>query len=51
MGKQSPFVYNLEPRTIRGHESNGMILGAGSEEVGFVILSPSKDVPSGSKLR
>ncbi len=51
VGKQSPFVYNLEPRTIRGHESNGMILGAGSEEVGFVILSPSKDVPSGSKLR
>jgi methionyl-tRNA synthetase len=49
VGKQCPFVYNLEPRTIRGVESNGMILGIGGE-VGFVALSPDKEVPSGISL-
>lgn len=48
--KQSPFVYNLEPRTIRGYESNGMILGIGGDNVGFAALTPSKEVPSGSIL-
>ena len=47
IGKQFPFVYNLEPRVICGKESNGMILGVGGE-VGFVPLSPIKEVPSGS---
>lgn len=47
VGKQFPFVYNLEPRVIRGEESNGMILGVGGE-VGFVPLSPVKEVPPGS---
>lgn len=49
IGKQCPFVYNLEPRTIRGVESNGMILGIGGE-VGFVALSPDREVPEGSRL-
>jgi methionyl-tRNA synthetase len=48
VGKQSPFVYNLEPRTIRGFESNGMIFGIGGE-VGFVRLMPEKEVPPGSQ--
>ncbi len=47
IGKQFPFVYNLEPRTIRGEESNGMILGV-SGDVGFVSLAPADEVPSGS---
>ena len=46
-GKQFPFVYNLEPRTIRGEESNGMILGVGGD-VGFVTLTPIREVPPGS---
>ena len=45
--KQFPFVYNLEPRTIRGEESNGMILGV-SGDVEFVVLTPANEVPSGS---
>ena len=45
--KQFPFVYNLEPRTIRGEESNGMILGVGGD-VGFVTLTPIREVPPGS---
>ena len=45
--KQFPFVYNLEPRTIRGEESNGMILGV-SGDVGFVTLTPTSEVSHGS---
>ena len=45
--KQFPFVYNLEPRTIRGEESNGMILGVGGD-VGFVALTSIREVPPGS---
>lgn len=49
VGKQFPFVTNLEPRTIKGYESNGMIFAAGSEET-FTLLSPQKTVPPGTKL-
>jgi methionine--tRNA ligase beta chain len=47
IGKQFPFVVNLEPRTIRGVESNGMILAISSGEK-IVLLKPQKKVPSGS---
>lgn len=46
VGKQFPFVTNLEPRTIRGLESNGMILVPG--EGGFV--SPTIEVTPGNKI-
>ncbi len=51
IGKQCPFITNLEPRKIRGLMSNGMILAVGSVNGGAVILHPEKDVPPGSKLR
>jgi methionyl-tRNA synthetase len=47
VGKQCPFVTNLEPRTIRGHESQGMILGIKNDD-GFALLHPSKEVPTGN---
>lgn len=50
VGKQCPFVTNLPPRTMRGLESNGMILAVGLGE-GAVLLHPDKAVPPGSKLR
>lgn len=50
VGKQAPFVTNLEPRTIRGHESQGMILGVSGEK-GFVLLSPVEEVESGAEVR
>jgi len=50
VGKQCPFVVNLEPRTLRGLESNGMILAVKTPEGGAVLLHPDKDVPAGSKL-
>jgi methionine--tRNA ligase beta chain len=50
VGKQLPILTNLEPRTIRGIESQGMILAAVVEEKA-VILKPAKKVPSGAKVR
>ena len=51
IGKQCPFVTNLEPRTLRGLVSNGMILAVGSADGGAVLLHPDKATASGSKLR
>jgi len=49
VGKQFPFVSNLEPRTIKGLESNGMIFAIGKGET-FAFLNPSKEIPAGTKL-
>ncbi|MDE2173505.1 MAG: methionine--tRNA ligase, partial [Patescibacteria group bacterium] len=41
------FVTNLEPRTIRGLESNGMLFAVGSDE-SFAFLAPDREVPPGT---
>jgi methionyl-tRNA synthetase len=48
-GKQFPFVTNLEPRRIRGYESNGMIF-AGGDQATFTLLSPLCEVPPGTPM-
>lgn len=50
IGKQCPFIYNLEPRMIMGIESNGMIVAAGDEST-VAVLHPDRPVASGSKIR
>ena len=50
VGRQCPFVTNLAPRTIRGFESNGMILAAGTED-DLALFSPSINVPPGTKIK
>lgn len=50
IGKQFPFVTNLAPRMLRGHESQGMIL-AGSDENGLALLNPTKPLTNGTRLR
>lgn len=49
IGKKATFVTNLAPREIFGLESDGMILGISDKKNGFSILSPEKDIESGSK--
>jgi methionyl-tRNA synthetase len=49
VGKQCPFVTNLAPRTIRGLESNGMIMAASSDE-SFALFHPSQPLPNGTRL-
>ncbi len=50
VGKQSPFILNLERRVIKNVESQGMILAV---DVGgkAVLLKPHKKVPTGSIVR
>lgn len=54
VGRQIIVVANLAPRTIRGEESNGMLLAAsamnGEELADVVLLAPSKAVPAGSTV-
>ena len=49
--KKAVFVANLEPVTLRGIESNGMILAGVSEDKEDInILSVDEKVPSGTKV-
>ena len=47
IGRQLAFVTNLEPRTIRGLESNGMLFAVGQGDT-FAFLSPDRQVPPGT---
>lgn len=50
VGKEMPVIVNLEPRMLRGHESQGMILAASDGERA-VILGPDKEIPPGSIVK
>ncbi len=45
--KQLAFVTNLEPRTIRGLESNGMLFAVGNDDT-FAFLVPDRQIPPGT---
>lgn len=47
VGRQLAFVTNLEPRTIRGLESNGMLFAVGSGDT-FAFVTPDREVPPGT---
>lgn len=49
-GRQAPFVANLEPRSIRGYESQGMIMAVGDQD-SFTLLSPDDEVAPGTPVR
>ena len=49
VGKTCMFVTNLEPRVIRGFESNGMIFAVSTSEGGFSLLEPNSSIPPGAK--
>ncbi|MBI4086137.1 MAG: methionine--tRNA ligase [Candidatus Liptonbacteria bacterium] len=50
IGKEMPVIVNLEPRTLRGYESQGMILCADAEGRP-AILMPETEVPAGSIVK
>lgn len=49
VGKTCMFVTNLEPRTIKGHESNGMLFAVSTGDGAFSLLEPNATIPSGTK--
>ncbi len=53
VGRHIVIVANLEPRTIRGEESRGMLLAAsdaakGAEERSVVVLTPMGEIGAGA---
>jgi len=51
VGKRIVIVANLEPRTLRGITSHGMLLAASSEDKSAVVLiTPDRDIPNGSSV-
>ncbi len=50
VGREIVVVVNLEPRTLMGLESQGMLLAADNEGKP-VLLKPDEEVPPGTKIR
>ncbi len=50
VGKKFPYIVNLAPRTIRGFESQGMILAASHESV-LALLAPTNEIPPGTRIQ
>lgn len=49
IGKKCMFVTNLEPRMIRGYESNGMLFALSTDDGKFSLLEPGDEIPVGTK--
>lgn len=50
IGKEIIIIANLEPRSLMGLESNGMLLAADSAD-GPVVLMPEKEVEPGATIK
>ena len=50
VGKQVILVANLEPATIRGVESQGMVLAAADAKA-LVLVTLEKEIPSGTQVQ
>jgi methionine--tRNA ligase beta chain len=52
IGKQCPFIFNLEPKKFKGLESQGMILAIDVEgdRSDCVLLHPNKEVSPGARV-
>jgi methionyl-tRNA synthetase len=51
LGKQIIVIVNLEPRKMKGSESQGMLLAASNnDESKVILLSPEKGIENGSKV-
>lgn len=51
IGRKIVVLTNLEPRTIRGITSHGMLLAASNEDKSsLAVLALEKDLPNGSKI-
>ncbi len=50
VGKNIVIVANLEPRSLMGLESNGMLLAASNDEEGPIIITTEQDIAPGSHI-
>jgi tRNA-binding EMAP/Myf-like protein len=49
IGKTCMFVTNLEPRTIKGFESNGMLFAVSDGNGNFSLLEPNQSIAPGTQ--
>jgi tRNA-binding EMAP/Myf-like protein len=49
VGKTCMFVTNLEPRMIKGYESNGMLFAVSDANGNFSLLEPNSSIQPGTK--
>jgi methionyl-tRNA synthetase len=49
VGKKCMFVTNLEPRKIKGLESNGMLFAVSTPDGKFSLLEPNAEIPEGTR--
>jgi methionyl-tRNA synthetase len=49
VGKKCMFVTNLEPRKIKGFESNGMLFAVSTPDGKFSLLEPNSEIPEGTR--
>ncbi|MFH0971469.1 MAG: methionine--tRNA ligase subunit beta [Candidatus Micrarchaeota archaeon] len=50
LGKKIIIVANLEPKKLKGIESQGMLLAAQSADGGLALLTLDSDLPDGSEI-
>ena len=51
VNKQITVITNLKPITLRGEESNGMLLAATNEEGKPILITPDQKVHSGAEIK
>lgn len=51
INKQVLYIVNLEPRKIKGFESNGMLMAVDGADGNPVFLVPDSEVSAGTKVR
>lgn len=51
VGKTCMFVTNLEPRMIRGFESNGMLFALSDDQGNFSMLEPNSTIKPGTAAK
>ncbi len=51
IGKTCMFVTNLEPRMLKGFESNGMLFALSTPDGNFSLLEPNSTIPPGTKAK
>ena len=49
VGKTCMFVTNLEPRKIKGLDSNGMLFAPSTDDGKFSLLEPNATIPEGTR--
>ena len=51
LGKQVVVVANLQPATLRGVESQGMLLAASDDQGHLAVVTPEKPVANGAQVK